>query len=81
MFAGIGGIDLSFKKSGYKIVWANENDKHACYTYSLSFGDNSILEKDIQIVTIDEIQTFDILVAGFPCQAFSSVGLKKALMI
>ena len=77
MFAGIGGIDLGFKQAGYKIVWANEIDKYACRTYRLNFGDKFLVEGDIQEVSTDTIPDFDVLVAGFPCQAFSSVGLQR----
>ena len=77
MFAGIGGIDLGFELAGFKVVWANEIDKYACRTYRLNFGDEFLVEGDIQEVSTDTIPDFDVLVAGFPCQAFSSVGLQK----
>ena len=75
MFAGIGGICLGFKQNGCELVWANEIDKHACKTYRLNFGDSYLVEGDIQKVDTKSIPKFDILTAGFPCQAFSSVGL------
>lgn len=77
MFAGIGGIDLAFEQVGFKVVWANEIDKHACITYRMNFGDGALVEGDIQEINTDDIPGFDVLVAGFPCQAFSSVGLQK----
>ena len=75
MFAGIGGICLSFKQNGCQLVWANEIDKYACKTYRLNFGDKYLVEGDIQKINTRDIPKFDILTAGFPCQAFSSVGL------
>ena len=75
MFAGIGGICLGFKQNGCELVWANEIDKHACKTYRLNFGDSYLVEGDIQTIDTKSIPKFDILTAGFPCQAFSSVGL------
>ena len=75
MFAGIGGICLAFKQNGCKIVWANEIDKYACKTYRLNFGGDYLVEGDIQKISETGIPKFDILTAGFPCQAFSSVGL------
>lgn len=75
MFAGIGGICLAFKNQGCNIVWANEIDKYACITYRLNFGDNYLVENDIQKINTKDIPKFDILTAGFPCQTFSSVGL------
>lgn len=75
MFAGIGGICLGFKQNGCELIWANEIDKHACKTYRLNFGDSYLVEGDIQKIDTKDIPKFDILTAGFPCQAFSSVGL------
>ena len=75
MFAGIGGICLAFKNQGCRIVWANEIDKYACITYRLNFGDDYLVENDIQNIRTNDIPKFDILTAGFPCQTFSSVGL------
>lgn len=75
MFAGIGGICLSFKQNGCQMVWANEIDKYACKTYRLNFGDEYLIEGDIQKINTKDIPNFDILTAGFPCQSFSSVGL------
>ncbi len=77
MFAGIGGICLAFKQAGAEIVWANEIDKYACKTYRLNFGSAYLVEADIQDIDVNNIPKFDILTAGFPCQAFSLVGLKK----
>ena len=75
MFAGIGGIDLGFEQAGCEIVWANEIDKYACKTYRLNFGEDYLVEGDIKDISTKNIPKFDILTAGFPCQAFSSVGL------
>ena len=77
MFAGIGGIDRAFEQAGFSVVWANEMDKYACRTYRLNFGDEYLVEGDIQEVDTADIPDFDVLIAGFPCQAFSSVGLQK----
>ena len=76
MFAGIGGMCLAFKKAGCKIVWANELDRAACKTYRLNFGDRYLVPGNIKNIDPRDIPKFDILTAGFPCQAFSSVGLK-----
>ena len=76
MFAGIGGICLAFKKAGCRIVWANEIDRAACKTYRLNFGDKYLVQGNIKNVDPSDLPKFDILTAGFPCQAFSSVGLK-----
>ena len=36
LFAGIGGIELGFKKAGFNIEWANKIDKNACIIYQLN---------------------------------------------
>lgn len=77
MFAGIGGICLGFKKAGGMLVWANEIDKDACKTYRHNFGDSYLTEGDIKDINPKDIPDFDILTAGFPCQAFSVAGYRK----
>lgn len=74
LFSGIGGIDLGFQQAGFDIVWANEFDKDAAATYRHNFGADYLVEKDIRKVDVSEIPDFDILVAGFPCQSFSTAG-------
>ena len=77
LFAGIGGIDLAFKQSGFEVVWANEFDKDACKAYRYNFPDTLLSECDIRKVNAEDIPDFDILAAGFPCQSFSVCGNKK----
>ena len=77
LFSGIGGIDLGFKQAGFDIVWANEFDHDAATTYRVNFGDKHLVEKDIRQVNPRDIPDFDVLVAGFPCQPFSIVGMQK----
>ena len=75
-FAGVGGIDLAFKACGFNIVWANELDLDACQTYRLNF-DSELIEGDIRKIRLKDIPDFDVMVGGFPCQAFSVAGLRK----
>jgi DNA (cytosine-5)-methyltransferase 1 len=72
LFAGIGGIDLGFEFAGFNCIWANDFDKFACQTYRANVGDQ-IIEGDIRLVK-DQIPPHDILVGGFPCQPFSTLG-------
>ena len=77
LFSGIGGIDLGFRQAGFDIVWANEFDKDAAHTYRRNLGGNHLVEKDIRTVDANSIPDFDVLVAGFPCQPFSTAGKQK----
>ena len=77
LFSGIGGIDLGFQQAGFEIVWANEFDRDAAKTYRHNFGDTYLLEQNIKNVKTEDIPDFDVLVAGFPCQSFSSAGKQK----
>ncbi len=70
LFAGAGGIDLGLKKSGHKIIWANDIDEDSCATYRRNIGDH-IMCSDIRNVPLNDIPNSDVVVGGFPCQGFS----------
>lgn len=72
LFAGIGGMRIAFQNLGGKCVFSSEWDRHAQITYESNFGE--IPFGDITKINEKDIPEHDILVAGFPCQAFSIAG-------
>lgn len=76
-FAGIGGVRLGFEKAGFKTIFANDFDKRCKETYDLNFGEPKLFVEDIWKLDISSIPEFDVLLGGFPCQAFSIAGYRK----
>lgn len=72
LFAGIGGIRLAFQNIGGKCIFSSEWDRYAQITYEKNFGE--VPFGDITKINEKDIPEHDILVAGFPCQAFSIAG-------
>ena len=79
-FSGVGGIELGFEQTNeFRVVYANEFDKYARQTYQLNYPDTYLDGRDIHAVLPEEIpsETVDVIVGGFPCQAFSIAGYRK----
>ena len=77
LFAGIGGFRLALQNLGGRCVFSSEWDYHARATYLMNYG-----EMPFGDITQDRVKAFipdnfDILCAGFPCQAFSLAGKRR----
>jgi len=74
LFAGIGGFRIAMQNLGGKCVFTSEWDKQAQITYKANFGEipfGDITKPETKNYIPDN---FDVLCAGFPCQAFSIAG-------
>lgn len=79
LFAGIGGFRLAMQNLGGKCVYSSEIDEAAKRTYFINYG-----EVPFGDITLDSTKSyipdnFDVLCAGFPCQAFSKAGKQAGL--
>jgi len=78
LFCGLGGLRLGFEaalqSAGLKgqHVFSSEIKRYAVEAYKYNFGDTP--NGDITKIEATDIPDFDFLLAGFPCQAFSSAG-------
>lgn len=72
LFAGIGGFDYALNHLGGKCVMASEIDVYANQAYELLYGYETV--GDITKIAAEDVPDHDVLVGGFPCQAFSVAG-------
>jgi len=77
LFAGVGGFRLGLERAGHHVIWANEWDKYACDVYDYNFRADRIVRGDIRAVDAADIPARDLIVGGFPCQAFSVAGKRR----
>lgn len=80
--AGIGGIRRGYELAGcFKNVLSAEIDKNACLTYKHLYGEDAMNDiTDEEFKKKVEKTKYDVLLAGFPCQAFSRAGKKEGFL-
>ena len=76
LFSGIGGIEIGFEKAGFKILWSNEFDESCNKTFKHNLN-HKLYTDSITDINFKKIKSVDVLVGGFPCQAFSVAGYRK----
>ena len=96
LFSGCGGLDLGFKggftslgkkysKRRFNLLWANDFDEKACFTYSKNFADPIVCADISELLKGNYPDAFahkmpekvDVVLGGFPCQDFSVAGKRK----
>lgn len=77
LFAGIGGFRIALQNVGGKCVYTSEWNADSQKTYRTNFGE--VPFGDITKETTKNYipNDFQVLCAGFPCQAFSIAGYRK----
>jgi len=85
LFAGLGGtrigLEMALREAGHnpECVFTSEVKKHAIEAYKKNFHGEEVAG-DITKIEAKDIPDFDILLAGFPCQPFSSAGVRRGFM-
>ena len=74
LFCGIGGFHIALKKLDAECVLACDIDAKCRETYLENFGMEPV--KDVKKINEKEMDDFDIICGGFPCQPFSNGGKK-----
>ena len=72
LFCGIGGFHQAMSQLGGQCVYACDIDEDCRKTYESNYGLRP--DRDITKVDATKIPEYDVLCAGFPCQAFSKAG-------
>lgn len=82
LFSGVGGLSLGFKKVGFELVFANDNDEEASKTFTYNHPESKFYLGDIKELDTKKVKKYisnkkiDVLVGGVPCQSFSMVGFR-----
>tara|TARA_B100000242_G_C43031556_1_gene480613 strand:+ start:56 stop:1108 length:1053 start_codon:yes stop_codon:yes gene_type:complete len=79
LFSGCGGLDLGFKKAGFKFVWANEFNKSIVPTFKKNFPRVELDTRSITKIDPEETPSCDGIIGGPPCQSWSAFGTKKGI--
>ena len=76
LFSGIGGIDLGLERAGMTVKWHSEIDPYASKVLKKHWPQVPNLG-DIKQINWEEVEKVDVIAGGYPCQPFSTAGLRK----
>lgn len=76
LFSGCGGLDQGFEQAGFKGLLSIDNDANALAVHSRNLG-STVLELDLTSSDPTLDAPLDVLLAGSPCQGFSTAGLRR----
>ena len=77
LFAGVGGFRMAMQEHGGKCVFSSEWNVNAQTTYAHNYGETPFGDITKEETKEQIPHSFDVLCAGFPCQAFSIAGYRK----
>lgn len=77
LFSGIGGIRLGFERHNFQTVFSNDFEPSCKITSDLNFSAPQMTLGDITQILPESLPEFDLLLGGFPCQAFSVAGYRQ----
>lgn len=78
LFSGCGGLDLGFEQAGFKIMYANDNDKDVWETYEKN-NRIPIDKRSLFDIPSSDIPDVDGIIGGPPCQSWSLAGSMKGI--
>jgi DNA (cytosine-5)-methyltransferase 1 len=76
LFSGIGGLDLGLERAGMNVIWQSEIDPYACKVLKKHWP-KVVNHGDIKSINWGDIVRPDVICGGYPCQPFSTAGLRK----
>lgn len=84
LFAGVGGLSLGFKLSGFDVLLANEYDASIAAAYMQNHKSTKMVIGDITSLDLKQVfgkysNKIDVVIGGPPCQGFSQKGQRKTI--
>lgn len=78
LFCGAGIGATGFKRAGFDIVYAVDNQQYAVDTYNQNIGEHAVVS-DIRTINGVDLPYADVVTGGFPCKSYSTIGKGKGV--